>query len=216
MKKILTITLMLAMMIIITACGQQQDKQGSTESNTAETTVKESEISTTTANESETSAESNKSDKMSINIEALNKIEAKDTFEVKISGVEFVPKYFLNPDLPPMARASVGDDAIKVTIGNNTNQAITSIDTYIIGYSDNGTAKVLPIGTQTTSMSKEELYIQKVNVSAEIQPGEKVEQVFETYIGDVQKVKYIVASYTANGKVVKNPIADEWYNSALN
>ena len=88
MKKILTITLMLAMMIIITACGQQQDKQGSTESNTAETTVKESEISTTTANETETSAESNKSNKLSINIEALNKIEAKDTFDVKISGVE--------------------------------------------------------------------------------------------------------------------------------
>lgn len=216
MKKILTITLMLAMMIIITACGQQNSVQSSTESNTAETTVKESEIATTTANESETSAESNKSDKMSINIEALNKIEAKDTFEVKISGVEFVPKYFLNPDLPPMARSNVGDDAIKVTVENNTNQAIMSVDAYIIGYVNDGTAKVLPIGMETTHLNKEDLYIQKIGVSADVQPGEKVEQVFETYIGDVQKVKYIVASYTANGKEVKNPIADEWYNSVFN
>ena len=216
MKKTITIILMLTMMVIITACGQQNSVQSSTESNTAETTVKESEIATTTANESETSAESNKSDKMSINIEALNKIEAKDTFEVKISGVEFVPKYFLNPDLPPMARSNVGDDGIKVTVENKTSQAIMSVDAYIVGYVNDGTAKVLPIGMETTHLNKEDLYIQKIGVSADVQPGEKVEQVFETYIGDVQKVKYIVASYTANGKEVKNPIADEWYNSVFN
>ena len=218
LKKTLAIILMITMMIILTACGQQKGEQGSTEtiSTTVETTVNESTATDTSEDETGTSEEDDQLERPSVNMEALSKIEADDNFDVKISGVELIPQYFLNPDLPPRARSGAGDDGLKVTIENNTNQMITGVKAYLIGYRADGSAQVLPIGRSTAAQSAQDFYIQKLEVSTEVETGEKTENVSETYIGDVLGVKYIVASYTAGGKEVKNPSADEWYNSVFN
>ncbi len=218
MKKTLAIILMFTMMIF-TACGQRKSEQVSAESTTVETTVNESTVAATSVNETGTSEseEDGQLERPSVNMETLGKIETDDNFDVKISGVELIPQYFLNPDLPPRARSGAGDDGLKVTIENNTNQTITGVKAYLIGYRADGSAQVLPIGGRSiATQSAQDFYIQKLEVSTEVEAGEKTENVSETYIGDVQGVKYIVASYTAGGKEVKNPSADEWYNRVFN
>lgn len=208
MKKTIAIILAFIMLNMLAACGRVPEKTSEpvVESATeAATTEEQTTAAQTTADESTFSP-----DYPMLNSEALERIEDADNFAVTISSAELVPGFFLNPDNPPMARTFVGDDGLTLSIKNNTNQTVTEINTYVIGYGADGAARVLPTEMMTTSAGDKDVYIQHVDVSGTVQPGETGEWTRETYIGDIQGVKCIVASYIADGKEVKNLNADEW------
>ena len=210
MKKLVTIILALSAMAVFAACGNntsEADKDSSESSQTQQITMEESTAAETTA--IDTSSQNNRP---VVDIDALKKIEANDDFAVKISDAKLTKEYFLNSNHPPMARQGIGDDAVEVTFDNNSNQTITVVDAYFIGYAADGTARKLRTEAGTSFPGEEKLY-SEVGYSGDIQPSESKIYICETDLWDVQGVCYIVSSYTADGKEVKNPKADEWLKS---
>ena len=130
-----------------------------------------------------------------INLDALQEIESKNSFELEIFSFEYS-----------------GNNNATIKIKNNTGEKITDVIILAVGYQENGELKGINsmFGGNYNAYNSDK-YVKVVGLN-KIGAGE----ILETSIpcSSVSGIKGIVYSYEdINGENVVNPVADEWVNN---
>lgn len=180
----------LLMMLNLCACANQEETSGYTYEGTA--------------NNSEETEQEEENEKKTyvdyLDIHALDEIEARDNFEVKISDIEIRQDVFVND--------GDGSDAVCYMIVNECDHHIAEFEIFTIGYTeDRNQVRVCRNGYTLNG----NYLMAFVHPSADIASGEEYSYNIACYSEDFYNVKAIVASYTTqSGDTYVNPIAEEW------
>ena len=204
MKKIIAFLLIFTLAFSLVACGDKTEKETETEKETKTTEAVE-----TTEPSTEPVTELEKVEPK-VDIAALSAIEKQDTFPVSIKEVKFAPNAFSTGSIPLN-----GEDAVVVTLANNTGVTITSVNILILCTDENGKAtnpshlyfSLPPMGELSFS---EKVYkytwdSQNLKTGTELVGGVQCE------LDNFKNANIIVYSYTdSNGKEVINENIYNW------
>lgn len=201
MKKITVILCItaLALSVVFCGCGNTNDETPSSET-TTNSTVEEIQ---TEKSEDEATASTPENP---LDIEAIEEIEAKDTFEVKIADKSVVEDYGITVSM-------AGNDALIFDIENNSDKTVTGFEIYLVGYDSNKEKVRVGMGA-TIHAEGQSRFVTVITPGedTEIKPGEKLSIMTRCKAETFESVKAIVGSYTdSDGEVHNNPIADDWY-----
>lgn len=220
MKHFFIIAIAAIMLLSLAACGQKNDEKKGAGENAAVADLTNDEITDAADDEAadiETTASakdqninsegsgSNDDDAAMINLDKLKEIEAADTFEVKATGKELVndvaPEYTMG-----------GNDAVYVTIENNSGKTITSITLLGTAHTEDG--KLIDLGR--SAFGDDDHISEHSFEELEIAPGASDKLELMCNASQISGVRLIVASYTtSDGETIENPTADEWFKNVV-
>ena len=201
MKKITAILCILTLVLSVVFYGC-----GNTDNNTptAETTTNSNaEEIETDSNADETTAAKAENP---LDLEAIEKMEAEDTFEVRIADKSVVEDYGLTVSM-------AGNDALVFEVENNSDETVTGFEIYLVGYDSNKEKVLVGMGA-TIHQEGQSRFVTVITPGedTEIKPGESLSIMTRCKAETFESVKAIVGSYTdSNGEIHENPIAEDWY-----
>ena len=207
MQKLTALFLALIMisLLSLTACGNTTEEvstEAVTEAPTEEPTEKPTEKPTEAPTEAPTT-----SSKL-VDVEGLKSLEEKDECKVVITKKE------LKRDAYDKVFATDVPDAIILSFTNNETKAVSDISIYIVAYDKDNHPVVLDTGG--FSFNKDDSLVKSFKTNdTSIEPGKTEKIAIKVELGTITGVRCIISSYTVNGKEIENPIAEDWYDSAI-
>ena len=148
-----------------------------------------------------------------IDFDALDEIEAKDDFEVKVEKVTFEKNAYDTTSLVIGDDNGLGLDACISTIKNNGQNEVSEFQCYCVGYGEDDT--IMQLSSNLTIVINGEKYVQVLSAQdADIAPGQAKDFSIKCSMdtSGLKGARMIVASYKdKDGNEYKNPLAEEWY-----
>ena len=205
MKKIIAFLLVFTLAFSLVACGDKTEKETETEKETKTTEAVE-----TTEPSTEPVTEPEKVEPK-VDIAALSAIEKQDTFPVSIKEVKFAPDAYRDGNIVSLN----GDDAVVVTLANNTGVTITSVSVFFLCTDKDGKATFHSGFNSTPIVIGDLSYSKKLMTatwgSQNLKTGTELVGGIRCDLDDFENMNIIVYSYTdSNGKEVINENIYNW------
>jgi len=210
MKKFLSLLLVMLLCLSFAACGGEGDE--------AESSSETQSDMSSQPTESDPAYEPSYSKKA--NLEKLKEIEEADDFEIEIASVECIPGALRDGNTVSLD----GDDAVVVTVKNNTDATVNELYVLILCTDKNGNGCSLGVLQGFTAPliidGKVVRYSDEVKCmgseTANLGAGESKEFAIRCSLANIENVNIIAYSYTdSKGSEIINKNHEEWLKNTL-